>query len=136
MKPLKIKIDGVYYTIDLKKELSIDEDELDSQLKQASFNYAILCKARDYLIKKRDLLFREKEEAYSKAWLFYKEANERWNNDYVANKANTNSKYKSLCERYIKACEKTNELITLCKAYENRLDVLRTLNANLRKLSS
>lgn len=116
--------------------MAINEDEIESQLKQASFNYAILCRARDYLAKKRDLLNREKEEAYSKAWLFYKDSNERWNNEYVSHKANTNSKYMSLCERYIKLSEQVNTLITVCKAYENRLDVLRTLNANQRKLNS
>lgn len=99
------------------------------------FNYTILCRARDYLIKKRDLLAREKEEAYSKAWLFYKDTNERWNNDYVSNKANTNSKYKSLSEKHIKACEAASNLISFCRAYENRIDVLRTLNANQRKLN-
>lgn len=136
LKPLKIRIDGQYYTIDLKKELEINMDNLESQLIEASFNYAILCRARDYLIKKKDLLGREKEEAYSKAWLFYKDTNERWNNDYVSNKANTNSKYVSLCERHIKACERANTLITACTAYKDRLDVLRTLNANFRKLNT
>lgn len=115
--------------------MDIDEDNLDEELKKSLFNYTILCRARDYLIKKRDLLAREKEEAYSKAWLFYKDTNERWNNDYVSNKANTNSKYKSLSEKYIKACESASNLISFCRAYENRIDVLRTLNANQRKLS-
>lgn len=133
--PLKVKIDGTYYYIDPKKEMDIDEDNLDEELKKSLFNYTILCRARDYLIKKRDLLAREKEEAYSKAWLFYKDTNERWNNDYVSNKANTNSKYKSLSEKYIKACEAASNLISFCRAYENRIDVLRTLNANQRKLS-
>lgn len=135
MIPLKVKIDGTYYYIDPKKEMDIDEDNLDEELKKSLFNYIILCRARDYLIKKRDLLAREKEEAYSKAWLFYKDTNERWNNDYVSNKANTNSKYKSLSEKYIKACEAASNLISFCRAYENRIDVLRTLNANQRKLS-
>lgn len=136
LKDLKIMLDGKSYTIDVKKELSIDMDNLETQLIEASYNYMILCRTRDFLIKKRDLLGREKEEAYSKAWLFYKDTNERWNNDYVSNKANTNSKYKSLCERYIKSVARANLLISICNAYKDRLDVLRTLNANFRKMNS
>lgn len=136
LKELKIILNGKSYELDIKKEMEIDMDNLESQLIEASYNYTVLCRTRDLLIKKKDLLGREKEEAYSQAWLFYKDTNERWNNDYVSNKANTNSRYKSLCKRYIKALSRANTLISICNAYKDRLDVLRTLNANFRKLNS
>ena len=57
----------------------------------------------------------------------------RWNNEYVSHKANLNKKYSSINERYLKAVEKANKFITICKCYESRENILRTINANLRK---
>lgn len=70
---------------------------------------------------------------WSAAWIFIKESNERFNNDYVAHKANISPKYKSIYQRYLKAVEKANKYISICRAYESREGILRTLNANLRK---
>ena len=133
MKPLKVKLDGQTFEIDVAKELSINENLINTQLREAPASYYILCRVRDKYIKQRDTLAREKDEAYSKAWTYLKDSNERWNNDYVSHKANTNNKYVSLCQRYIKACDKANMLISICKAYEDRSNILRTLNANIRK---
>lgn len=133
IKPIKVKFQGEVIEIDLSKELSINENIINSQLKASPTSYFILCQVRDKYIKKRDALAREKDEAYSKAWTYYKDANERWNNDYVSHKANTNNKYCSLYNRYLKAVDKANMFISICKAYESRENILRTLNANLRK---
>lgn len=135
IKPVKVKVEGKTYYIDVPKEFHIDKNNIETQLRDSSFNLFILSTVRDYLIKKRDTLAIERDKAYSNAWIFYKEANARWNNDYVDNKSKTNSKYLSLCERYIQACEKASKFISLCRAYENRIEVLRTLNANLRKMN-
>jgi hypothetical protein len=130
---LKVKLDGQTFTIDVSKELSINENLINSQLRESPSSYYILCRVRDKYIRLRDALEREKDEAYSKAWTFLKDNNERWNNDYVSNKANTNNKYASLYQKYLKACDKANLFISICKAYEDRSNILRTLNANLRK---
>lgn len=133
LKKLKVKFEGHTLEIDIAKELSINENLMNSQLRESPSSYYILCAIRDRYIKERDALAREKEEAYSLAWLHYKDANDRWNNDYVSHKANTNPKYRSLCERHLKAVEKANRFISICRAYENRENILRTINANLRK---
>lgn len=130
---LKVKFEGRSLEIDIQKELSINENIINSQLRESPSSYYILCSLRDKYIKERDLLAREKEEAYSNAWLYYKDANERWNNEYVSHKANLNKKYSSINERYLKAVEKANKFITICKCYESRENILRTINANLRK---
>lgn len=130
---LKVTFQGKSLEIDLNKELSINENIINSQLKECPSSYYILCSLRDKYIKKRDDLEREKEYAYSKAWTYYKDSNERWSNDYVSHKAATNKAYVSAFERYLKAKDKAQQFITLCKAYESRTDILRTLNANLRK---
>ena len=133
LKPLKIKYNGQHYTIDLNKELSINENLIGSQLRDSPSSYYLLCTIRDKYIKERDSLAREKEYAYSQLWTYYKDSNERWNNDYVDNKVKQSKKYSSIYDRYIKAQEKANQFISLCRAYESRENILRTISANLRK---
>lgn len=133
IEPIKVKWQGKTITIDLQKELAINENIINSQLKECPSSYYILCSLRDKYIQKRDALEREKDIAYSKAWTYYKESNERWNNDYVSNKANINRAYVSAYDAWQKAVDKAQMFITICKAYESRTDILRTLNANLRR---
>ena len=133
IKPLKVKYQGREIVIDIQGELQINRNKLESQLKDIPSSYFILCSIRNNYIRKRDMLARERDEAYSKAWTFLKDSNPSWNNDYVSNKANCNHKYISLSNKYLKAAEKASLLIDLCKAYESREGILRTISANLRK---
>ena len=130
---LKVKYQGKVITINITKELAIDENSLNTQLKNLPSNYAFLCLIRDQYIMKRDRLEREKNIAYSKAWLFYKESDNRLNNDAVACKASTNAKYLSIEDRYLKAVDKANRLISICRAYESRERIIQTLSANMRR---
>lgn len=130
---LKVKFQGNDLEIDLNKELKINEDIINSQLCDSPSSYYVLCSLRDKYIKERNALEREKDEAYSQLWVYYKDANERWNNDYVTNKVISSKKYSSIYERYLKAEARASQFISLCKAYESRTDILRTINANLRR---
>lgn len=132
---ISVKYKGKIVTINITKELSIDENIINSQLKNIPSSYAFLCLLRDNLIKKRDTLEREKNIAYSKAWLFYKESDNRLNNDTANHKAMVNPKYLSIEERYLKAVHKANKLISICRAYESRERIIQTLSANVRKQS-
>lgn len=132
---ISVKYKGKLVTINITKELSIDENIINSQLKNIPSSYAFLCLLRDNLIKKRDTLEREKNIAYSKAWLFYKESDNRLNNDTANHKAMVNPKYLSIEERYLKAVHKSNKLISICRAYESRERIIQTLSANIRKQS-
>ena len=133
IKPLKVKYQGKVMTIDIQKELTIDRNKVESQLREVHSSYYILCSVRNTYIRRRDSLARERDEAYSKAWTYLKDANPTWNNDYVSNKANSNHKYVSLSNKYLKAAEKAAMLIDLCKAYESKEGILRTLSANQRR---
>lgn len=132
---ISVKYKGKIVTINITKELSIDENIINSQLKNIPSSYAFLCLLRDNLIKKRDTLEREKNIAYSKAWLFYKQSDNRLNNDTANHKAMVNPKYLSIEERYLKAVHKANKLISICRAYESRERIIQTLSANIRKQS-
>lgn len=133
IKPLKVEYQGRKLVIDIQKELSINPNKLDSQLREVPSSYYILCNLRDKYIRKRDELARARDEAYSKAWNYYKDSNPSWNNDYVSHKANTNNKYVSLYSRYLKYAEKAARFISICKAYESKENILRTISANLRR---
>lgn len=133
LNKLKVKFQGKDLEIDLNKELSINEDIINSQLIDSPTSYYVLSSLKDKYIKERNALAREKEVAYSELWIYFKDSNEKWNNDYVNNKVLSSKKYCSICERYMKAEAKANQFISLCKAYETRTDILRTINANLRR---
>ena len=77
LKKLRVKFEGKLIEIDIQKELSINENIINSQLRESPSSYYVLASLRDKYIKERDALAREKEEAYSNAWLYYKDANER-----------------------------------------------------------
>lgn len=130
---LKVRFQGKTYKIDVQKELEINENILNSQLKDSPSSYAFLCMIRNSYIKRRDKLEREKDIAYSEAWLYYKNSDSRMNNDTADHKANTNKKYISIYKRWKVISNKTDNLISLCRAYENRENILRTLSANIRK---
>lgn len=133
LNKLKVKFQGKDLEIDLNKELSINEDIINSQLMDSPTSYYVLSSLKDKYIKERNALAREKEVAYSELWIYFKDSNEKWNNDYVNNKVLSSKKYCSICERYMKAEAKANQFISLCRAYETRTDILRTINANLRR---
>lgn len=133
VKIMKVKLDGNIIEINLEKELSINENLINTQLKDSPSSYFIFCKLRDKYVRLRDSLERDKDEAYSKAWIFYKNSNERASNEYVSHMANGNKKYCSLYRRYLKAVSKANTFISICKAYESRENILRTISATLRK---
>ena len=84
ISPIKVKYQGKVITIDIQKELTIDRNRLESQLRDIPSSYFILCSVRNTYIKRRDALARERDEAYSRAWTFLKDANPSWNNDYVS----------------------------------------------------
>ena len=130
---VSIRYQGKIYTINISEELSINENILNTQLKNHPSNYACLCLIRDIYIRKRDRLEKEKDIAYSKAWLFYKESDSRLNNDTVSHKALTNNKYITLEKQFLKISDKANRLISICKAYESRERIIQTISANLRK---
>ena len=55
---ISVKYKGKIITINITKELAIDENILNNQLKNTPSSYAFLCLLRDRYIKRRDLLER------------------------------------------------------------------------------
>ena len=130
---ISFKYKGKLVTINISRELEINENIINSQLKNIPSNYAFLCLLRDKIIKRRDKLEKEKDYAYSKAWLYYKESDNRLNNDTVSHKALTSKIYIKANDKHLKALDKANRFISICKAYESRERIIQTLSANIRK---
>lgn len=129
---LKILFQGKTYEIDLDQELMIDENMVNQSLRKSPSNYALLTMVRDRLVFKRDKLEKEKDQAYSKAWLYYKESG-NVNNETATHKAESNKAYQGALKRWLKADYEATRIISICKAYENRENILRTISANIRK---
>lgn len=129
---LKLSYQGRKYEIQITTELQINENIINTQLQRSPSNYAFLCLVRDEAIHRREKLDKEKDIAYSNAWVNYKESG-NISNDLAGHKATIHPKYISICERFEMANHKANVLISICKAYENRERILQTVSANLRK---
>lgn len=129
---LVIYYKGKKVTLNLTQELTINENLINTQLKASPSNYIFLCLIRDRYIYKRDKLAKERDDAFSTSWVFYKESG-NINNDLADRKASIHPKYQSLCERFDKLNYKVNMLISICKAYESRERIMQTLSANIRK---
>lgn len=129
---LKITYRGKVYNINLDFELAIDENVVNQSLRKSPSNYALLVMVRDRLIFKRDKLEKAKDQAYSKAWLYYKESG-NVNNETASHKAESNKAYQGALKRWMKVDYEASRMISICKAYENRENILRTISANIRK---
>lgn len=130
---LNIRYKGKNISINISKELSINENIINTQLKELPSNYAFLCLIRDDYIRKRDILEKELNRTFSEIWLFYKQSDSRLNNDTLNHKTLSNKRYILVEGRYMKIVSKTNKLISICRAYESRERIIQTLAANLRK---
>lgn len=129
----RVKYKGQIHEINLTRELSLDESVINSQLRELPSNYLFLCLLRDQAIKTRDKYECMMNEALDRAWLFFKDADSRMNNETVLKRASTSNKYLSYKSKYLKAAAKAAKLISICKAYETRERIIQTLAANLRK---
>lgn len=130
---LEVKYKGKSYSINISEELSLDEKILNRQLKDSPSNYEFLCHLKDQACRKRDNLEREKDAVFSQVWLYFKESDNRMSNEAATHRATSNQKYQSYLKKYIRADYMANQLISICKAYENRERILQTLSANIRK---
>lgn len=130
---LEIKYKGKLYSINISEELSIDENLLNSSLRESPSNFEFLCHLKDEACFRRNKREREKDAVYSEVWLFYKKSDSRISNEMASHKATSNAKYQSYLQKFQKAEYLANQLISICKAFESRERMLQTLSSNLRK---
>lgn len=126
---------GAKYDLDLSKELSIDENLLNTHLIDSPSNYAFLCLVRNHYLNLKEKLEREKETVYASIWYYYKDLYPKWVNEMVTQKTIANTKYQNISEKLEEINFTYNTISSICKAFESREKILQTLSANLRKQS-
>lgn len=130
---LEVEYQGKKVSIDITKELAINESIINSQLREFPSNYAFLCSLRDKAIKVRDKLEKEKDRKFSELWIFFKNSDSKMTNDTATHRTISNKKFQDAEDAFLKASYKASKLTSICRAYESRERILQTLSANLRK---
>ena len=129
---LTITYQGEKVTLDITKELSINQSLIDTEAKEAPSNYGFLCLLRDNHQRKVTKLTSEKEKLYAKAWSFYRESGST-SNESAHQKAIQNDAYLEALEKLQKAEHILDKLNSIVKAYEAKLRLIQTIQANIRK---
>lgn len=131
--PLKIKQEGKIYKVDIIKELQINPNRINSELTEQPSSYYFLCLLKNKHISERDRLEVERDSAFSSAYVAAKESNPNVNNDTAEHKARKSKPYVIACERYIQAKEEAQNLLDICKSFEQRGNLIQTISSNIRK---
>ena len=123
------------FSIDFKKELTIDEDQLIEDLESAAANYGYYAILKAKVGRHLSDLELQKQKQYSEVFLVTKEDpdSSRPPSDKHADATAFES------ERFIDLCEEVNEvkethemLWGLLKSYEFKINLMQTLSANNR----
>lgn len=130
---LKIKFDGEDYLLDLGKELQISETKINSLIADNPANYGLLLQAKSTAVAKRDQLEREKDKIFSQIYISVVDSNPKATKEYATHKANANTKYQVANDKFLKAKEYADRLISVCKALEMKAQLLQTFSSNIRK---
>lgn len=123
------------FTIDFKKELTIDEDNLYDHLESAAANLAYYAVLKAKLTRHLNDLELHKQKMFGELFLITKEDDTlgRTPSDkHSESAAYENSDYIDLCEEVNEAREKVDMLWGLNKAYEYKIKLMQTMSADNR----
>jgi len=135
---IKIKYGEEIFKFNLKEELEINEDKINSELKEQPSIYGFLTLLHKKLIRLKEEAELEKDSLYSSEYIKWKDSinkstNKVYSDDYCKHKALSNLKYKLSYKKFIKANEIASILGSCVKSFEQRKDMIQTMSANLRK---
>lgn len=126
-------MDNDTYVIDLAKELQISETKLNSLIADNPANYGLLLQIKSSAVAKRDQLEREKDQVFSQIYISVVDSNPKATKEYATHKANANTKYQVVNDKFLKAKEYADKLVSVCKAFEMKAQLLQTFSSNIRK---
>lgn len=133
MNLLRIQFKGKKYEIDLTKELSITESNINNMIMENPSSYTLLCQLKADAIAKRDQLEREKDIIFSKAYISVIESNPKATKELANHKANASTKYQVVNEKFLEAKAFVEKLISICRAFEMKAQLMQTLSSNIRR---
>ena len=126
------------FDFNLFKELVIDENKIDSEIKEQPSAYAFLGMLHKKLIRVMKDKEKEAEKKYWALFLLYKSQTDSatgkpFSNDVAEAKATKNSEYQEKLQAYFDAELNCNIIETCVKSFEQRYSLIQTLSANIRK---
>lgn len=124
---------GKTYKLDIIKELQINPSRINSELTEQPSSYYLLCLIKNHAVSERDRLEVERDASFSKAYIAAKESGPNVNNDTAEHKARKSKAYVLAFEAYIQAKEEAQNLMDICRAFEQRSNLIQTISSNIRK---
>ena len=135
---IKISYGDESFDFNLFKELIIDENKIDSEIKDQPSAYAFLSMLHKKLIRKLKDKEKEAEKKYWVLFLLHKSqldetTGKPCSNDVAEGKARKNREYQEKLQAYYDAELDCNVIETCVKSFEQRYSLIQTLSANIRK---
>ena len=107
---LTVRVRGKKLDIDLSKELAINETSINKLISE-----------------------KEKDRIFSQVYVSVVDSNPKATKEYATHKANANTKYQVANDKFLEAKEYADKLISICKAFEMKAQLLQTFSSNIRK---
>lgn len=135
---ISINMNGERLRFNLFEELRIDEKTINKEISEQPSYYAFLAVLVVKLNKKVIDLEKEVNKLYAELFIDYKSdidpnTNRAYSNDHVDALINTDKGYQRALKKYHGALQDKNIIEACSKAFEQRADLLKSLNANVRK---
>lgn len=133
---IKIIFDGQTIKFNLFKELAINEDRLDKEIKNQPSYYGFLLLIQKKLLTKFENLKQDRKRLYAKLYLQAKKktTNGRpYNDDMAKAYVEAHPQYVSITKNCIIAKDEADTIYSCIKAFEQRKDLIQTLSSNNRK---
>lgn len=130
---IKVKEEGKRYRIDLAKELQLQGKDMLQQIKKNPSSYAVVTFLRNKALQRMRLLEKEKDRIFSGLYLSAMDGEySRVTKEYANHKANNNRSYQEALEKFINAEKIYMDLNSVCEAYKQRHEALKSMSFSLR----
>ena len=130
---LTVRVRGKKLDIDLSKELAVNETSINTLISENPSSYSLISILKSKAVAARDQLEREKDRIFSQVYVSVVDSNPKATKEYATHKANANTKYQVANDKFLEAKEYADKLISICKAFEMKAQLLQTFSSNIRK---
>ena len=113
---LTVRVRGKKLDIDLSKELAINETSINKLISENPSSYSLIS-----ILKSKAV------------YVSVVDSNPKATKEYATHKANANTKYQVANDKFLEVKEYADKLISICKAFEMKAQLLQTFSSNIRK---
>jgi len=135
---VKIKYGEESYIFNLYEEIIVDENKINSEIRDQPTGYAFLSMLHKKLIRKAQDKKTELDKVHATLFLHFKDELDKNtgranSNDVAESKVLLDANYLNHLAAYDKAQDERDTIEVCVKAFEQRKDLIQTLSANIRK---